>query len=246
MGVAMTVRYLIACAGLLAAIWSLAPATAATSEEAQITGFGVVVTRKGHVFAPLRVVEGCESLRSPTLGALRLLHHDPDLRLALLQAEGGASAPVPFGNSGTIEPGGPLLVVEPAPGAPAGPDFVVSGAIVRALVGSMTEASFITVIAADRPERADALLFGHTGGLVGFMVGDMDRRTLAYFDVRLWTGPPKGNVGMRDAIGERVLRHALEDVGAAPEAVVFSTDITAEEIAARARDHTTPVVCGRR
>lgn len=238
----MAGRQSLALIGLLAALWAAPPAVAA---EPVTTGFGVVVTRDGYIFAPLRAVEDCETLRSPTLGPLRLLHHDPDLRLALLKADGGAPVAAPFGDSGTIEPGGPLLVVEPAARSPAGREFVATKATVKALIGSMSEALFITVIAADRPEKADALLFSHAGGLVGIMVADMGSRIMFGFDMRLWGGPPKGNAGSRDAIGEVVLRRFLEHADAAPEAVSYGTGITADEIAARAGDYTTPLECAR-
>jgi len=241
----MTGNHRMTIAGLAAGAWLALAAGGAAAADGEAAGFGVVVSTAGDVLAPFHVVADCGGLRSPTLGRLRILHADSRVDLAHLEAEIYPTASLPFADSSTVRPGDELTVLEPVPGAPPDRDFGAHTATVRALFGSMTTALFINLIDAEGRTPGSALLLDRAGGLVGFIVRDLDNRVMFALDVRLWGRTPPDGAVSRDAVGEAQLRHFLDHHQVAYATTQAGEAPPTEAAAERARAAITPIECLR-
>jgi len=238
----MTGNLRMTIAGLATGAWLALAAGGAAAAEGEAAGFGVVVSADGDVLAPFHVAASCESLQSPTLGRLHVMHADSRIDLAHLMAERQPKTFAHFADSSRVNPGDELTVLEPAP---PGPDFATRTMTVKALIGSMQTASFINVIDTEGRAPGDALLLDGTGGLVGFIVRDIENEAMFGFDIRLWAGPMPDGATLPTAVGEMTLRHFLDHHRVAyattPAGEAPPTEAAPERVLAAL----TPIECGR-
>lgn len=239
----MTGRQAVLVLGILAGALPLLaplPGRGMAAGAGEVAGFGIVVSAAGDVLAPFHVVMSCDSLESPSLGRLHVMHADSVLDLAHLMAETEPASFAHFADSSTVKPGDELTLLEPAPGAPPGAAPGTRTATVAALFDGIRAASFLTLFDAEGGAPGDALLLDGAGGLVGFIVRDLDDRAMAGMDMRLWLKTPPGSAVSRDAVGEAMLRHFLEHHKVPYRRQPAATGTAAE----RARAAVTPIRCG--
>jgi len=212
----------------------------AAAAEGEMAGFGIVVSAEGDVLAPFHVAASCDSLESPALGRLHVMHADSVLDLAHLMTDTPPASFAHFADSSAVKPGDSLTVLVPAPDAPAGTGFSTRKATVKALFGDDRIASFITVIDTERHATADALLLDDAGGLVGFVLHSLGDGVLFGMDFRVWAGPTPEGAAPRIAVGEAMLRHFLDHHHVAYERSAAGAPGTSE----RVRAAVTPIACG--
>jgi len=213
------------------------PSQSATADAAltrRHSGSGFAVSR-GHLVTSQQVVTPCRELRSPRLGALRMVGEDAGLGLALLAMTGFEGTAARLRDGDGVRPGDPVVVV----GYPLtdlfGDNPSVGTGTVSALNGLQGDTRFLTFSA--------PVARGGNGGPVldaaGHVVGVADRSVNPALAMMLGVAPQSINL----AVNVDALKGFLDARGVAYVIAPSTAALPAADVAAAATAFTVAVEC---
>ncbi|MDI9443755.1 MAG: trypsin-like peptidase domain-containing protein, partial [Planctomycetota bacterium] len=147
-------------------------------------GSGVIVDVAGYVVTNNHVIDQAAQITvkmsdGSKIRDVKVVGRDPLTDLALLKMEGGPFLPAPWGDSGTLEVGDPVLAV----GNPFGLDRTVTAGIVsatgrRAQISPLAHQDFLQTDAAINPGNSGGPLVNMQGEVVGINTAIYGRQNL--------------------------------------------------------------------
>ncbi|NLY99280.1 MAG: trypsin-like serine protease, partial [Pirellulaceae bacterium] len=147
-------------------------------------GSGVIVDAEGYVVTNNHVIDQAAQITvkmsdGSKIRDIKVVGRDPLTDLALLKMEGGPFLPAPWGDSGTLEVGDPVLAV----GNPFGLDRTVTAGIVsatgrRAQISPLAHQDFLQTDAAINPGNSGGPLVNMQGEVVGINTAIYGRQNL--------------------------------------------------------------------